>query len=392
MKSLFNKLIIDTNITFLTWGTKGSIPGTPRLGMLYFSKIGCTLGLPSVGVLLLAKTGHINSLLIGNRKFSMIDNLKSNKALAPLETPKTNFKINPLWLTGFIDGEGCLFIQVAKNSKTKTGWVVQLRFLITLHYKDLALLESIKNYFKVGSISKQGSYTFQFRTNSVKDLTVIINHLNKYPIISQKFADYELFKEAYNLIKKKEHLTDDGLRKILAIKASINRGFSSELKSAFPDVIPMVRPVVENQKIYKDWMCGFTSAEGCFLVNLAKSKSHSQGLQVKLVFQLTQHSRDEKLIRSFIDFFQCGFVFQNREAYSFEVTKLSDINEKIIPFFQQNPIQGVKRDDFEDFCRVAEIIKDKKHLTAEGLDQIRKIKAGMNTGRQFDYRNVKRMR
>jgi hypothetical protein len=205
--------------------------------------------------------------------------------------------------------------------------------------------------------------------------------LDKYPIISQKFADYELFKEAYNLIKKKEHLTDDGLRKILAIKASINRGFSSELKSAFPDVIPMVRSVVENQKIYKDWMCGFTSAEGCFLVNLAKSKSHSQGLQVKLVFRLTQHSRDEKLIRSLIDFFQCGFVFQNREAYSFEVTKLSDINEKIIPFFQQNPIQGVKRDDFEDFCRVAEIIKDKKHLTAEGLDQIRKIKAGMNTGR-----------
>jgi len=244
MKSLFNKLIIYTNITLLTWGTKGSIPGTPGIGMLYFSKIGCTLGLPSVGVLLLAKTGYINSLLIGNRKFSMIDNLKSNKARAPVETPKTNFKINPLWLTGFIDGEGCLFIQVAKNSKTKTGWVVQLRFLITLHYKDLALLESIKNYFKVGSISKQGSYTFQFRTNSVKDLTVIINHLDKYPIISQKFADYELFKEAYNLIKKKEHLTDDGLRKILAIKASINRGFSSELKSAFPDVIPMVRPVV----------------------------------------------------------------------------------------------------------------------------------------------------
>jgi len=89
-------------------------------------------------------------------------------------------------------------------------------------------------------------------------------------------------------------------------------------------------------------MCGFTSAEGCFLVNLAKSKSHSQGLQVKLVFRLTQHSRDEKLIRSFIDFFQCGFVFQNREAYSFKVTKLSDINEKIIPFFNKTLSKGLR--------------------------------------------------
>jgi len=31
---------------------------------------------------------------------------------------------------------------------------------------------------------------------------------------------------------------------------------------------------------------------------------------------------------------------------------------------------------------LVESIKDKKHLTAEALDQIRKIKAGMNKGRK----------
>jgi hypothetical protein len=30
----------------------------------------------------------------------------------------------------------------------------------------------------------------------------------------------------------------------------------------------------------------------------------------------------------------------------------------------------------------ADLIKNKAHLTAEGLDQIRKIKAGMNKGRK----------
>jgi hypothetical protein len=29
-------------------------------------------------------------------------------------------------------------------------------------------------------------------------------------------------------------------------------------------------------------------------------------------------------------------------------------------------------------------MKEGKHLTAEGLDQIREIKAGMNKGRKFD--------
>ena len=35
----------------------------------------------------------------------------------------------------------------------------------------------------------------------------------------------------------KEHLTYDGLRKIVAIKASMNLGLSEKLKEEFPDVV-----------------------------------------------------------------------------------------------------------------------------------------------------------
>ena len=68
----------------------------------------------------------------------------------------------------------------------------------------------------------------------------------------------------------------------------------------------------------------------------------------------------------------------NREIGEFVVTGLSDITEKIIPFFNQYPLRGSKALDFKDFVKVAELMKNKAHLTAEGLDQIRKIKAGMN--------------
>jgi hypothetical protein len=40
---------------------------------------------------------------------------------------------------------------------------------------------------------------------------------------------------------------------------------------------------------------------------------------------------------------------------------------------------GVKKDDFEDFCKVVDIMKVGGHLTPEGLEEIRKIKAGMNS-------------
>ena len=41
-----------------------------------------------------------------------------------------------------------------------------------------------------------------------------------------------------DLMSRKEHLTIEGLHKIVAIKASLNLGLSEELKVAFTNVIP----------------------------------------------------------------------------------------------------------------------------------------------------------
>jgi len=101
------------------------------------------------------------------------------------------------------------------------------------------------------------------------------------------------------------------------------------------------------------------------------------------MFQLAQHYRDVALMESLINYLDCGLVFNQTEtAVVFKVRKFSDLIEKIIPFFVKYPILGVKSKDFEDFCKVAELMQNKEHLTASGLDQIRQIKAGMNKGRR----------
>jgi hypothetical protein len=50
-------------------------------------------------------------------------------------------------------------------------------------------------------------------------------------------------------MKDGEHLTLEGLNKLVAIKASLNLGLSSELKKAFPDIVSVLRPLVKNQEI-----------------------------------------------------------------------------------------------------------------------------------------------
>lgn len=118
-----------------------------------------------------------------------------------------------------------------------------------MHKKDLALLEEIKNFFCVGKIYKHGLNSIQFKVFSVKGIKVIIEHFNKFPMITQKRADLILFKQVLSLVECKLHLTTAGLNQIFALKASMNLGLSPELKLAFPNVKPTERPLVTNQTI-----------------------------------------------------------------------------------------------------------------------------------------------
>jgi hypothetical protein len=85
-------------------------------------------------------------------------------------------------------------------------------------------------------------------------------------------------------------------------------------------------------------------------------------------------------MKGLVKYLNCGMVFlyPKRSWGEFKVYKLDDIINQIIPLFNQYPLQGSKRADYLDFCKVVELMKNKAHLTAEGLEQIRKIKSGMN--------------
>lgn len=296
---------------------------------------------------------------------------------------KSNYSLNPWFITGFVDGEGSFIILINKNSRLKTGWEVKLKFSITVHQKDKAILEKIKFFLGLGEIYKNRANLIEYNVSSVKDLAIIINNFDKFPLKTKKFADFKLFREVFIIKKNKEHLNISGLIKCVSRKASSNTGLSDKHKLAFPDVVPVARPIVKKQTILDPlWVVGFTSAEGSFIVKVRKSSAYKTGYSVYLVYQLTQHSRDEKLMISLIEYFKCGNIYKDRDAFNFCVTKLSDIVNIIIPFFQKYPIQGVKALDFKDFCQVAKMMKDGIHLANDGLEKIKKIKAGMNQRRK----------
>ena len=72
----------------------------------------------------------------------------------------------------------------------------------------------VKAYFGVGGITNTDNLSV-YRVTSPNELTVIINHFDKYPLITQKRADYAGFKQIIEKINRKEHLELQGLKEIL---------------------------------------------------------------------------------------------------------------------------------------------------------------------------------
>lgn len=166
---------------------------------------------------------------------SIGDNLTLSKQVNNIFGEKnSNIKLNPLFVTGFVDAEGCFAIGLFLSSNYKMGYQTKAIFKITLHKKDFNLLSQVKDYFGVGTITKHGDTTIEYRVKSLKDLDLILSHFEKYPLISQKRSDLELFKFAISLLKNKEHLTKKGFNQILGIKSSMNKGLSEELQLVFP--------------------------------------------------------------------------------------------------------------------------------------------------------------
>lgn len=155
-------------------------------------------------------------------------------------------KLNPYYITGFSDGESCFTVNVYKDPRRVNGYNIVPYFQIGLHKKDIELLKRIKTYFgEIGRIHELKSVCF-YQVGSLKELTaVILPHFDKYALLTNKKADYLLFKSILDLMLKKEHLTNEGLKKIIAIKMSMNKGLSDSLKTSFPGIIPEVRPLCE---------------------------------------------------------------------------------------------------------------------------------------------------
>lgn len=160
------------------------------------------------------------------------------------------------------------------------------------------------------------------------------------------------------MMQRGEHQTDEGIRNIVKLKSVLNLGLSAKLRKEFNitseevEAVAKYKSVLGNEEfaLNTQWIAGFTSGEGNFMIGL--KKEGKLGKTPQLRFQLSQHVRDEEFFRRLVSYFGCGKVYtcisNKRQAVEYSVQNFAENIEKIIPLFRNNPILGVKALDFAD--------------------------------------------
>jgi hypothetical protein len=135
-----------------------------------------------------------------------------------------------------------------------------------------------------------------------------------------------------------------------------------------------------------DYIVGLVDGEGCFYVNVPKSERYNAGARVELGFYIKMQEKDRPVLERVKQTIGCGAVYYQKETrpnhcqcFRYTVTAHRDVLDKIIPFFLRHPLQcPSKLKNFRIFSKIVELVRQRKHLTEEGVRQIRLYKTQMN--------------
>ncbi len=142
------------------------------------------------------------------------------------ETARSMFELDPRWVTGFVDGEGCFSVSIHANANARStgGWQLHPVFHVYQHSRHRAVLEALIHVFTCGRLRPKGpnSSVWTFAVDSLQDLeTYVLPFFERYPLVVKE-EDFARFAEIVRSMRRKEHLTDRGFERLVHLAYAMN--------------------------------------------------------------------------------------------------------------------------------------------------------------------------
>lgn len=133
--------------------------------------------------------------------------------------------LNPNYIVGFVDGEGCFSITVNRHEKNRLE--IRLIFEIEVREDDIDILRQIQSTLQCGNIYKLSYDRYQkwrahvkYKVSNFGDVSEkIIPFFTAHPLQAKKRFQFAKFCFVAKMMQRKEHLTNNGIQRILEIKS-----------------------------------------------------------------------------------------------------------------------------------------------------------------------------
>ena len=128
------------------------------------------------------------------------------------------------------------------------------------------------------------------------------------------------------------------------------------------------------------YLAGFADGEGSFNLSFRRRQDYKMPWKISLCFNISQ--KDKVILALFKHHLGCGTLRGRPDGvWYYEVNNFNAILENVIPFFKKyHFLSAKKKRDFAIFCRMAEMIKNGKHLHQDGIKEILELRREMNDG------------
>lgn len=272
------------------------------------------------------------------------------------------FSLNPEFITGLTESEGSFSVSMHKDTRAKFKRNVGLRFKINMLSNELALLKMVKSFFDCGVLfeNKDGSVDFIIcDISSIKDK--VIPHFLRYPLRGTKYLDFLSFKEAFIIIKNKEHLSEEGLFKLYTISKSMNN-YRKFLEKDYYSPSHVVKGNFDYIPVNGHYINGFIAGDGCLSLTLTDKNF------CKMTLQISQHINNRLLLLDIANYFKSPHKVYRHDKNSLQIT-LNGIKlweSVIFEHFFLYPLYGSKLLRLNKLFLIKELIKSNDHLIQVG--------------------------
>jgi hypothetical protein len=141
------------------------------------------------------------------------------------ETASSRLELDPQWVVGFVDGEGCFCVSVHAHPGVRSfGWQVNPVFQVYQHRDARFALDGLVPFFGCGRVRSKGpnSSVLTYAVDRLRDLQEhVIPFFERHPLVV-KHADFRRFVDIVDILGTKAHFTAEGFERAVRLAYAMN--------------------------------------------------------------------------------------------------------------------------------------------------------------------------